>query len=116
MTFIEELLTENFAMFQHERLQANFYPFPIICKLPSSMIPNNGAERVEMSQVPYVPAVRSLMYVMICTKPNIAQEVRVISKFMKNSGGEHCSAITRILRYTKETLGVAIRISCQRLC
>ena len=47
-------------------------PLPVNFKLSSSMSPSNEAERMEMSRVPYASAVGSLMYVMICTTPDIA--------------------------------------------
>ena len=52
---------------------------------------------------------------MICTRLNIAQVMGVISKFMANLGGEHLSAIKRILRYIKETLGVALCFRVSKL-
>nr|KYP47187.1 Retrovirus-related Pol polyprotein from transposon TNT 1-94 [Cajanus cajan] len=64
-------------------------PLPVNYKLSSSMCPNNEAERMEMSQVPYASAVGSLMYAMICTRPDIAHAVGAISRFMANPGREH---------------------------
>jgi hypothetical protein len=43
------------------------------------MSPSNEAERMEMSQVPYASAVRSLMFAMIGTRPDIAQAARAVS-------------------------------------
>jgi len=37
------------------------------------MSPSNEAERMEMSQVPYASTVGSLMFAMICTRPDIAE-------------------------------------------
>ena len=56
---------------------------PINYKLSSSMSPSNEAERIEMSRVPYASAVGSLMYAMICRRPDIAQAVGVLSRFMQ---------------------------------
>ena len=50
----------------------------------------------------------SFMYVMICTKPNIAQAMRAISRFMVDLGKEHWSVVKRILRYINGTSGVAL--------
>ena len=50
----------------------------------------------------------SFMYVMICTKPNIAQAIRAISRFMVDLGKEHWSVVKRILRYINGTSGVAL--------
>lgn len=46
----------------------------------------NSEELEEMMRVPYVSVVGSLMYVMVCTRPNIAHIVGVVSRFMKNLG------------------------------
>jgi hypothetical protein len=83
-------------------------PLPVNFKLSSGMSPSNEAERMEMSRVPYASAVGSLMYAMICTRPDIAQAVGVVSRFMADPGKEHWNAVKRILRYIKGTSGVAI--------
>ena len=41
-------------------------------KLSASMSPKNDAEREYMSKVPYASAVGSLMYAMVCTRPDIS--------------------------------------------
>ena len=43
-------------------------------------------DKEEMARVPYASTVGSLMYVMLCTRPDIAQAVGVIGKFMSNLG------------------------------
>jgi len=68
---------------------------------------NNEATRRKMSRISYALVVGSLMYVMICPRPDIAQTI-VISIFMENPGGEHWSVIKRILKYIKGTLGDAL--------
>ena len=42
-----------------------------------------------MSKVPYVSAIDSLMYAMVCTRPDIAHAVRVVSRFMSRPGKQH---------------------------
>jgi hypothetical protein len=63
-----------------------------------------------MKKVPYQGVVGSLMYCMICTRPNIAYSMGVVSKFLTNPGKTHwkaieriCKAIERICRYLKGT-------------
>jgi len=41
-------------------------------------------EKKEMSRVPYYFTLGSLMYVMICTRPDIAHAVGVVSRFLSN--------------------------------
>jgi len=46
-------------------------------------------EKCYMSRVPYALAVGSLMYAMVCTRPDIAHAVGVVSRFLSNSAKEH---------------------------
>ncbi|KAK9218753.1 hypothetical protein WN943_007390 [Citrus x changshan-huyou] len=83
-------------------------PLPVNFKLSSSMRPSNEAERNDMSRVPYASAVGSLMFAMICTRPDIAQAVGVVSRYMANPGGEHWIAVKRVLRYIRGTSDIAL--------
>ena len=56
-----------------------------------------------MSKVPYSSAVGNLMYVMVCTRPNIAHVVGFVSRYMRNLGKEHCDEVKWILRYLRGT-------------
>jgi ATP-binding cassette subfamily B (MDR/TAP) protein 1 len=53
--------------------------------------------------VPYSSAVGSLMYAMVCTRPDIAHAVGMVSRFLSNPGKEHWEAVKWILRYLKGT-------------
>ena len=46
-----------------------------------------------MSKVPYASTVGSLMYAMVCTRPNIAHAVGVVSKYMNNPRKEYWMAV-----------------------
>ena len=56
-----------------------------------------------MSKVPYSYAVGGLMYAMVCTRPNIAHAVGVVSRYMNNPGKEHWKALKGILKYLRGT-------------
>ncbi|XP_070039108.1 secreted RxLR effector protein 161-like [Nicotiana tomentosiformis] len=60
-----------------------------------------------MSKVSYASAVGSLMYVMVCTRPDIAYAVGVVSRYMSYPGKEHWEGVKWILRYLKGTSGFA---------
>ncbi|KAE8704116.1 hypothetical protein F3Y22_tig00110461pilonHSYRG00160 [Hibiscus syriacus] len=83
-------------------------PLSINFKLSSSMSPSSEEERMEMSRVPYASAVGKLMFAMICTRPDIAQAVRAVSRYMAYPGKEHWNTIKRILRYIKGTSNIAL--------
>jgi len=46
-------------------------------------------EKEDMKNVPYKSAVGSLAYAMVCTRPNIAHVVGVVSRFLAILGKEH---------------------------
>ncbi|GJU21576.1 retrovirus-related pol polyprotein from transposon TNT 1-94 [Tanacetum coccineum] len=54
-------------------------PFPTNVKLSSKMSPSSEKEMTKMSRVPYASAVESLMFAMICTRPDIAHAVGVVN-------------------------------------
>jgi ATP-binding cassette subfamily B (MDR/TAP) protein 1 len=54
-----------------------------------------------MSIVSYQFSMGSLMYAMVCTRPNIAYIVGVVRWFMTNLGVAHWKALTWILRFSK---------------
>ena len=47
------------------------------------------AEKEYMARIPYASVVGSLMYAMMCTRPDLAQAVGVVSRFMSNPRKEH---------------------------
>jgi hypothetical protein len=65
--------------------------------------PLSPEDRDDMSTVPYREAVGSLMHVMVCTRPDIACAVGILSRFLHNPGRAHWSGVQRVLRYLKRT-------------
>ncbi|GJT67397.1 hypothetical protein Tco_1018877 [Tanacetum coccineum] len=59
-----------------------------------------------MSRIPYASAVRSLMYVMVCTRPDVAHAMSVVSWYMAHPGKEHWNAVKCIFCYLKGTSDV----------
>jgi len=53
-------------------------------KLSSKQCPQSPDEKEEMSRVPYASAVGSLIYAMVCTRPNLAYAVSTVSQFISN--------------------------------
>ncbi|GKE87430.1 hypothetical protein Tco_1564905 [Tanacetum coccineum] len=51
------------------------------------------------------------MYFMVCTRPDIAHAVGVVSRFMSNPGREHWEALKWLLRYLKGTLKATLCFS-----
>ena len=60
-------------------------------------------EMQDMSNVPYTNSIGSIMYAMVCTRPDIAHSVSLLSHYMSNPGRDHREALKWILRYLKGT-------------
>ena len=78
-------------------------PIPVGVKLSAEQCPKTQEEEEDMSRVPYASVVDSLMYAMVCTRPDIAHAVGVLSRFMSNPGKEHWTAVKRVFRYLRGT-------------
>ena len=77
-------------------------------KLTKEMCTKTQEEVNKMSNIPYSSAVGNLMYAMVCTQPDIAHVVGVVSRYMSNPGMEHWNAIKWILRYLRGTTTKAL--------
>ena len=69
---------------------------------------NNGKS---FSQQEYAQEIGNLMYVMNCTRPNIAYAVSKLSRYTSNPGPDHWKAIVRVLRYLKYTKNYGLHYS-----
>jgi hypothetical protein len=56
-----------------------------------------------MYKVPYACGVGSLMYAMVCTRPDIAYAVSVVSRFMSKPRKEHWKVVQWILHFLRGT-------------
>ena len=74
-------------------------PIPIGVKLSVDQCPKTQEEEEDMSHVLYARAVGSLMYVMVCTRVDIAHAVGVLSKYMSKTRKEHWTTIKNIFMY-----------------
>ena len=84
-SYIERILSR----FEMEKSKPISTPTSVSCKLSLSMSPQTEEELAYMSRVPYANAVGCLMYAMVCTRPDIAHAVSVVSRFMARPGREH---------------------------
>ncbi|GJZ50762.1 hypothetical protein Tco_0605277 [Tanacetum coccineum] len=70
-------------------------------KLDRSTISGKDKEFKYMKTVSYSSAFGSLMYAMVCMRPDLAHAVSVVSRFMANPRKAHWKAVKWILRYLK---------------
>ena len=65
--------------------------------------PKNDFEREHMKNIPYASAVGSLMYVQVCTKPDIAFAVGALGRYQSNPGIDHWRVAKKVMRYLQGT-------------
>ena len=83
--YVEKVL-ERFNM--HKSKSVNT-PLAGHFNLSSKQSTTSEKEMEEMKKILYSYVVGSLMYAMICTRPDIAYAVKVLSRFLANPGNEH---------------------------
>jgi len=91
------------ALFSMKGAKTISTPMPLHIQLSSNGSPISEKDKTYMKNVPYASAVGNLMYAMACIRPDIAQAVGLVSRFMSNSGKTHWEAMKYILRYLKGT-------------
>ena len=69
--------------------------------LSKEQSPKTPQEVEDMRQYPYASVVRSLMYAMLCTRPDICYVVDMVSRFQSNSGPDYRTTVKNPLRYFK---------------
>ena len=100
------LVLERFGM--NDKTKPVCTPLAPHFKLSYSSCPRSQKERNYMARVPYASYVGSLMYAMVCTRPDISQAVSMLSRYMHNSGKIHWLVVKWILRYLYETFDVGL--------
>lgn len=97
--YIDRVLTR----FNMQNCKAGVAPIVKGDKLSKEQCPKNDLDRNFMKEVPYSSAVGSLMYSVVCTRPDIAYVVSVLGRFLANPSHEHWVAAKKVMRYMKKT-------------
>ena len=64
--------------------------------------------KAAMEAYPYRQVVGKLMYLAICTRPDISQAVSELSRFNSNPGLKHWESALRVLRYLSGSAGLGL--------
>ena len=83
-------------------------PLALHFKLKAIMSPTIVEKREYMSHVPYASAISTLMYVMVCARPNLSQAVSIVSRYMHDPGRGYWEAVKRILWYIKGIINAGL--------
>ncbi|KAH9785565.1 hypothetical protein KPL71_010000 [Citrus sinensis] len=97
--YIDKIL----ARFSMENSKIGLLPFRHGITFSKDQSPKTSEEIERMRRVPYAEAVGSLMYAMLCTRPDICFAVGMVSRYQSNPGPEHWTAVKHIMKYLKRT-------------
>ena len=95
----EAMIQRVAKRFQVDECKPTYLPADVNSKL--KIVVNDGEDK--SSEMPYRELVGSLMYIMVCTRPDICNAVGDVSRFCENFANEHWMAALKILKYLKTT-------------
>ena len=71
--------------------------------LSKTQSPGTAEERDIMDKIPYALSIGSIMYAMLCIRPNVAHAISLTSRYQSDLGSEHWIAVKNILKYLRRT-------------
>ena len=74
--------------------------------LSKSLCPQTQDERARMNMIPYGSAIGSIMYAMLCTRPDVSYSLSVMSRYQLDLGMGHWVVVKNILKYLRRTKDV----------
>ena len=72
-------------------------------KLSKTQCPATTEDREKMSGICYASAIGSIMYAMLCTRPDVSLAISMAGRFQSNPGMDHWTAVKNILKHLKRT-------------
>ena len=82
---------------------------------PDDQRPKTQEEVDMMRQVPYASTVGSLMYAMLCTRPDICYSVGMDNRYQSNLEPKIWQAVKHILKYLRRTRDYMLIYRCEDL-
>ena len=70
-------------------------------KLSQTQCPTTAEDREKMKVIPYASAIGSIMYAMLCTRPDVCLTISLAGRYQSNPGVDHCTSVKNILKRTK---------------
>ena len=104
----DKYINKVLSRFNMQNAKVVSTPLGVHFRLSKEQSPKTEEERAYMEKVPYASTIGSLVYVMVCTRPDIAQAVGAVSRYMNNPGKLHWEAVKWILRYLRGTMSKAL--------
>ncbi|KAJ9544716.1 hypothetical protein OSB04_024423 [Centaurea solstitialis] len=98
-TYIDKILKR----FRMDESKKGFIPMQHGIVLSKAQCPVSSEDQDKMKLIPYASAIGSIMYAMLCTRPDVAYSISVTSRYQQNPGEAHWVAVKNILKYMRRT-------------
>ena len=72
-------------------------------KLSQTQCPTTAEDGEKMKVIPYASAIGSIIYAMLCTKPDVCLAISLVGRYQSNLGVDHWTTVKNILKYLKRT-------------
>ena len=72
-------------------------------KLSKTQCSTTAEDREKMKGIPYALAIGSIMYAMLCTRPDVCLAISLAGRYQSDPGMDHWRAVKNILKYLKRT-------------
>jgi hypothetical protein len=94
-TYLDKVLKR----FRIDKAKKGFLPMLSGKILSKAQCPATAKDREAMRSVPYSSAIGSIMYAMLCTRPDVSNALSLARRYQSDPGVEYWTAIKNILKY-----------------
>ena len=98
-TYIDKVLNR----FKMQDSKRGALPMGHDVALSKTQCPKTQDEQERMSRIPYASAIGSIMYAMLCTRPDVSYALSMTSRYQSTPGEAHWIAVKNILKYLRRT-------------
>ena len=92
-TYLDKVLKK----FKMDQAKKGFLPVLQGVRLSKTQCPTTAEDREKMKDVPYASAIGSIMYAMLCTRPDVCLAISLAGRYQSNPGVDHWTAVKNIL-------------------
>ena len=86
-----------------DQAKKGFLPMLQGLKFSQTQCPTTAEDREKMKVIPYASAIGSIMYAMLCTRPDVCLAISLAGRYQSNPEVDHWTAVKKILKYLKRT-------------
>ncbi|KAK9128492.1 hypothetical protein Syun_017289 [Stephania yunnanensis] len=90
-------------MFSLQDFERGLLPMSHVISLRKNQCPRTNDERDRTNKIPYASAIGSIMYAMLCTRPDVSYALSATSRYQLDPGESHWIAVKNILKYLRRT-------------